>query len=108
MAPPYPVFTLLSEAIQRARDMVKGEFCMKAEVEGEVSEVEWTCVQVHNTQWAIKANPLSTQIQYLLIGLDKATRYTPEELSFEPGLTLCGLIMDLKQKIDCIASLWRG
>ena len=76
MAPPYPAFTLLSEAIQRARDMVKGEFSIEAEVEGEVSEVEWTCIQMFNTQWAIKANPLGTQIRYLLIGLNKATKYT--------------------------------
>ena len=81
--------------------MVKGEFSIEAEVEGEVPEVERTCIQMFNTQWAIKANPLGTQIWYLLIGLNKATRYTPEELSVKPGLTLCGSIIDSKQKIDC-------
>ena len=54
-----------------------------------------------NTEWAIKANHLGTQIWYLLIGLNKATTYTQEELSVKPGLTLCGSIIDPKQKINC-------
>ena len=91
---------MLSEAIQRATDMVKVEFCIDAEVEGEVSEVEWTCIQMFNTQWAIKANPLGTQILYLIIGMSKATRYTLEEISVELGLALCGQIMDSKKKIN--------
>ena len=53
MAPPYPPFTSLSEALQRARDMVKGEFSL----EGEVTEVEYTCIQMFNARWVIKANP---------------------------------------------------
>ena len=79
--PPYPLFTSLSEAIQWASDIVKSELS----VEGEVSEVKCTCIQMFNTQWAIKAIPLGIQIQYLLKSLNTATKYTPEELSIEPG-----------------------
>ena len=50
----------------------------------------------------MKANPLGTQILYLVIGLNKATRYTLEELSVKPGLTLCGSIIDSKQKNNCM------
>ena len=63
MATDYPAFTSMSEAIQRARDMVKGDFCISAEGnQGEISDVELLCVQTYNDQWALKAKPLGLQI----------------------------------------------
>ena len=101
---PYPEFSMSLEAIIRAREMVKGKFSIDTEGGGEVTQVERACIQAFNTHWAIKANPLGTQIWYLL------TRYSPEELSVEPGLSIYGKIMDTKSKIDFTehSSFWKG
>ena len=53
----------------------------------------------------MKAKPLGLQIWYLLLGLHKASRYMAEELSVEPGLTLCDQIMNAKKQIDCTEHL---
>ena len=93
------------EAITRSREMVKGEFSNDTEGGGEVTEVEWACVQAFNAHWAIKANPLGTQIWYLLIGLFKAIKYSPEELGVELELSIFGQIKEVKNKIDLIEHL---
>ena len=68
--------------------MIKGDFHISVEGgEGDISEVESLCVDTYNNQWLLKAKFLGLQIRYLLIGLHKVSRYTPEELSMEPGLT---------------------
>ena len=90
MAPKYLAFTYLSEAIQHAKDIIRGDFHISEEGgEGEISEVEGTCVDMRNNQWLLKAKPLGLQIRYLLLGLHKASRYMGKKLSVEPGRTLC-------------------
>ena len=106
MATKYLAFTSLSEALQKAKDMIKGDIHISEEGNvGEIPEVDWTCVDAYNTQWLLKAKPLGLQIWYLLLGLHKANRYTTEELSVKPSLTLCGQIMDSKKQIDCTEHL---
>ena len=79
MASEYPAFKALSEAIQRAQDIVKGGFHISEEgEEGEISKVKRLCVDTINNHWLVKAKPLGLQIPYLLLGLHKASRYTPE------------------------------
>ena len=70
--------------------MIKGDFTISEEGgEGEISEVEWVCNDTYNNQWLLKAKPLGLQIRTPLLGLHKASKYMFEELSMEPGLTLC-------------------
>ena len=65
MTPKYPAFTSLSEAIERARDIVKGDIHISDEGgESEISEVEWL----------LKAKPLGLQIRNLSLGLYKASK----------------------------------
>ena len=96
MTPKYPAFTSLSEAIEHARDIVKGDIHISDEGgESEISEVEWL----------LKAKPLGLQIWNLFLGLHKASKYTAEELSVEPGLTLCDQAIQGKKAIDCTKHL---
>ena len=56
MTPKYPAFISLSEAIERARDIIKGDIHISDEGgESEISEVEWL----------LKAKPLGLQIRNL-------------------------------------------
>ena len=65
MTPKYPTFTFLSEAIERARDIVKGDIHISDEGgESEISEVEWL----------LKAKPLGLQIRNLSLSLYKASK----------------------------------
>ena len=82
-------FTISLEAITRAREIVKGEFSFDTEGVSKVAEDERACIRAFNTYWDIKAHPLGTQIRYLLIGLFKASKYSPDELTNEPGLSIC-------------------
>ena len=65
MTPKYPAFTSLSETIECARDIVKGDIHISDEVgESEISEVEWL----------LKAKPLGLQIRNLFLGVHRASK----------------------------------
>ena len=66
MTPKYPAFTSLSEAIEHARDIVKGDIHISDEGgESEISEVEWL----------LKAKPLGLQIHNLFkVSTERASK----------------------------------
>ena len=84
----YPEFTTSLQAINRAREIVKGKFSLDTEEGAEVTEVEQACIQAFYAYWDNKVHPLGTKTRYLLIRLFKAARYQPKELVIEPGLSI--------------------
>ena len=88
--------------INRAKEIVRGDFALEAAGEADLTDTEQACVRAFNNDWDTKVYPLATQIRYLFINLFRASQYQPQELAMEPGLSICALIKDAKEKIDLV------
>ena len=75
----YLELTTSLAAINRAKEIVKGDFALDTIGTDDVTEFEQTCVWAFIAYWDTKVYPLATQIRYLLINLFKASKYQPEE-----------------------------
>ena len=78
-------FTSIADAMSKGRQAVKGNFTIEEGAEGNEEEKNYT--HTFNSNWAAKAQPLTSQLAKFFAPCFKAEGLTVPELKVDPGLS---------------------
>ena len=90
-------FTSIADAMSKGRQAIKGNFSIEEGAEG--SEEEKNYQMTFNSNWAAKAQPLSSQLAKFFAACYKAEGLTVPELKVEPGILTTQEVVSCSRQI---------